>query len=138
MDKEHTKEIRKLQQEIKQLRIHGRIFPFEYKDKIFDLQMSFYPEGEEPKKIQNIKCSLCNLPNLKLRACTFCGEAACEVCCRSHRAYPAQIVIGDDVAVDGRLCRLCDRKFMMYVFQESQVEKVIEKKEDIKGLISVY
>jgi hypothetical protein len=95
--------------------------------------MSIFPEGEEPKKIQNVKCSLCNLPNLKLRACTFCSEPACEVCCRSYRSYPAQIVIGDDPRVEGRLCRLCDRKFMMWGYQENEVEKVIEKKEEIES-----
>jgi hypothetical protein len=31
--------------------VHGRAFPFDKKDKIFELQMSVFPDGEEPKKI---------------------------------------------------------------------------------------
>jgi len=89
VEKLHTKEIRKLQIEIKQIKIHGRSIPFDKNDKIFQLQMSIFADGDEPKKIQNVKCSLCNLANLKLKACTFCGEPACEVCCHSYRYYPA-------------------------------------------------
>ena len=138
VEKLYAKEIKRLNFESKQVKVHGKSYLFQPKDPIFFLQMSSLPEGEDQKKIQNRKCSLCNLPNLILKACNFCREPGCDVCCRSVRKYPAQQVFQDEEPQSGRLCRLCDRKFMMYVLQENEVEKVVEQNDIIKRLMSTY
>ena len=48
------------------------------------------------------------------------------------RPYPAQLrIIGDEEPEEGRICRLCDRKFMMGLYQDVVVEQVIQRQEDI-------
>jgi hypothetical protein len=44
----------------------------------------------------------------------------------------------NDQREEGRLCRLCDRKFMMYLYQENKVEPVLDRVEDIEGLLATY
>lgn len=38
----------------------------------------------------------------------------------------------------GLICRLCDRKFMMYLWQESAVDPVVELSGDIEAMVSEY
>jgi hypothetical protein len=77
------------------------------------------------------------MPNLELRCCHFCGESSCFVCCKSQRPFP-QAMAFNDQREEGRLCRLCDRKFMMYLYQENKVEPVLDRVEDIEGLLATY
>jgi len=39
---------------------------------------------------------------------------------------------------EGKLCRVCDRKFYMYIFQEQKVDRVTELKEDIEASVQTY
>lgn len=38
----------------------------------------------------------------------------------------------------GLICRLCDRKFMMYLWQEQAVDPVVELSGDIEAMVSEY
>ena len=62
--------------------------------------------GVKPLPDQSI-CNLCDLaPEVSVN-CQFCGNLFCDNCCYKKMRYPK----GLD---SGQICKICDRKFMMY------------------------
>ena len=80
-------QVKKLTQDSRQFYVHSQVFQFDYKDQVFTLSESVFAGREEPKKIKQ-KCHCCQLANLELRCCHFCGESSCFVCCKSQRTFP--------------------------------------------------
>lgn len=66
--------------------------------------------------------------------CHFCSKLACEICNRSKRSFPEQVV-GNDL---GKICVICDRKYLMENYQETKVKAVIDMVEDIEVQQSTY
>lgn len=87
LDKQHAKQVKKLTQDSRQFYVHSQVFLFDYKDQVFTLSESVFAGREEPKKLKQ-KCHCCQLANLELRCCHFCGESSCFVCCKSQRTFP--------------------------------------------------
>ena len=70
--------------------------------------------------------------------CQFCGVANCKDCCNKSRFYPKGKLDGNGEKPRGKICKLCDRKFLIrQVLLESQA-KLQQKKHSEEKLLADF
>lgn len=99
-------------EETRTVRYFTKTAVWDKEDPVFRLQDSVFA-GQEPPKAKRQNCEVCNTVH-ECKPCTFCSAKACEVCRRAKRPYPQQVELPEPL--EGRICSLCERKYMMYSY----------------------
>lgn len=103
-------------QQSRTFRFNETEFSFDEDDKIFFLS------GPNPAKNMVPKCTSCFEPFKDYKNviyCTFCSLSACKKCTKKTRLYPLAKPDPDidkkkrEEVTRGKICRLCDRKFLI-------------------------
>ena len=103
-------EIEALELELNHFNIGNRKFPIEENCPIFNLTGPFPPfQGEHPN------CSFCLEPVKKGKStsCQFCGYWFCGKCQTKERPFPRAQMDEEGKIPRGKICILCDRRFLV-------------------------
>lgn len=96
---------------IKQFRIGQQSYALVQEDPIFTCK------GPNKDKSKNPDCFSCKLVTFQKESqmvfCCFCGHANCKDCCNKSRFYPRAELDKNGEKPRGKICRLCDRKFLI-------------------------
>jgi len=118
-------EIEEIDEEIKsfkmnEFKIGNQNFIFNAEDPIFTCP------GEKKEKRELNDCGTCKIVSLTKKTmvfCQFCGDANCKDCCNKNRFYPRAKLDNNGDKPRGRICKLCDRKFLVRaILLESQAK----------------
>lgn len=90
---------------------------FDARDQIFQLTSPTTTQHPSPQ------CLCCDkdLGSKKPHYCHFCGNRACPQCMHKERMFP-----GDDSETPalGLICRICDRKYILYLRYQSFAREI--------------
>ena len=93
------------------MRIGSHQFELSNNDPIFQLT------GPTRKEIPTGSCVSCRNhvfeSNSEMLFCQFCGQSNCEKCFYKERMFPHGKINADGQKPRGKICKLCDRKFIM-------------------------
>jgi|DEB19_MinimDraft_2_1074335.scaffolds.fasta_scaffold234022_1 hypothetical protein len=86
----------------------------------------FAVAGAKKETRELADCGTCKIVSLTKKTmvfCQFCGDANCKDCCNKTRFYPKARLDGNGEKPRGKICKLCDRKFLIrQVLLESQAK----------------
>ena len=94
------------------IHVHGTAFAFDPSEVIFELEMKndtpCYDIIEE-----QTHCFACKEKLKKAAICEFCAMKYCNDCRMRSRAFPNSIMLENGEKICGKICKICDRKFLM-------------------------
>lgn len=137
-----------IENETYQINIGDQKVKFDVRDEIFTMN------GPNLKQITSTQCHSCEkeLPSKKPQYCQFCGHRACPNCMHKEQMFA-------DHSTSGIICKICDRKFILYhkykmyaqqislkdqLIQQNQLllneaeKECLEKTDVFKGLYAQY
>ena len=119
--------------------VYGTAFVFDPNDVIFELEM----RNETPcyELIgEQTQCFACKEKLKKKPAqCEFCAMIYCNDCRSRSRAFPNSINLGDGSKITGKICKICDRKFLFLQNEfKHQIQPMAHRDEDLHHLVQDY
>ena len=97
------------------MRISKNQFTTSDKDPIFFLSAPYR------KKTKLGACQSCNdyifEKDSQMHFCEFCGVSNCKNCFYKERMFPRARINADGMKLKGKICKLCDRKFIVRQMQ---------------------
>ena len=103
--------------------IYGTAYAFDPAEVIFELEMKNDTPCYEVKGVQN-NCFACKEKLKKPVNCEFCAMKYCSECRMRSRAFPNSITLENGEKIMGKICKICDRKFLMLEQYKKQVRKL--------------
>ncbi len=99
--------------QVKTIHIYGTPHAFDPDEVIFELEMKnntpCYDISEE-----QTTCFACKVALKKKEVtCDFCAMKYCNDCRMRSRAFPESITLENGEKIQGKICKICDRKFLM-------------------------
>lgn len=93
--------------------IYGQAHAFDPNEVIFELEMKNDTPCYEVKGLQT-DCFACK-DKLKKSSvcCEFCAMKYCSDCRQRSRPFPNSITLENGEKILGKICKICDRKFLM-------------------------
>ena len=104
---------------------------FDPNDEIFELQMA----NQEPlyiEKSDQMKCFSCRQPIKKAHKCEFCAMNNCGDCRVRRRVFPHSIELENGERMSGKICKVCDRKFLMIDYHSRKIQPLSKRDEDLR------
>jgi hypothetical protein len=93
------------------MRIGNNQFDLNDKDPIYFISK---PEKKQTKTKACVSCrDFIFSSDSQMRFCTFCGHSNCENCLYKNRVYPRSKIDENGLKPRGKICKLCDRKFLI-------------------------
>ena len=87
----------------------------------------FYLNGPNRKETKTGSCTTCRETvfesNAQMHFCQFCGNSNCENCLYKERMFPRGKINADGQKPRGKICKLCDRKFLV---RQMQLDTAVE------------
>ena len=109
--RKQSKEQRKTMEEVKTIMIFGTAHQFDPNEVIFELEMLNHTPCYDSHEDQQ-KCFACKSTLKKPLKCEFCAMSYCQECRLRSRAFPCSIELENGEKITGKICKICDRKFM--------------------------
>ena len=72
-------------------------------------------------KQDTMQCFSCETPIKKVLRCEFCAMKTCADCRMRRRKFPEAIELENGETITGRICKVCDRKFLMLEYYNNKV-----------------
>lgn len=92
--------------------VFGVNHAFDPDEVIFELEMKNDTPCYELKSDQST-CFACKTALKKALQCEFCAMIYCPDCRLRSRPFPESIELENGEKIYGKICKICDRKFMM-------------------------
>ena len=106
-----TNRLESLRGNDKLMRIGANQYDLNDKDPIY------FTTGPTKKKTKTGACVSCRdyvfQSDNQMHFCQFCGNSNCENCCYKERMYPRSRINAEGSKPRGKICKLCDRKFLI-------------------------
>ena len=121
----------------KKVYVHGIAHPFDPNDEIFELQMI----NQDPLYIlkeDSMHCFSCEQPIKKLLRCEFCAMKSCSDCRLRRRPFPQSIKLENGECITGKICKVCDRKFLMLEYYNNRIRPLSKRDEDLRHAVQSY
>ena len=83
-------------------------------------------------------CFACKEKLKKAVVCEFCAMKYCSDCRMRSRAFPNSIVLENGEKILGKICKICDRKFLMLDRYKKQVMPMANRDEDLRHFVQSY
>ena len=101
-----------------------------HKFQLNDKDPIFLLNGPNSKRINTEFCVSCvdhifENDNDERQYCQFCGQNNCEECLYKERMYPRGRIDADGQKPRGKICKLCDRKFLIREIQLDTSMKIV-------------
>lgn len=85
-----------------------------------------------------MQCFSCEQPIKKVIRCEFCAMKTCADCRLRRRQFPESIELDNGEMITGRICKVCDRKFLMQEFYNNKVQPLSKRNEDLRHAVQSY
>ena len=92
--------------------VYGTPHAFDPDEVIFELEMKNDTPCYELKGEQT-HCFCCKDLLKKAYVCEFCAMKYCNPCRLRSRNFPNSITLENGEKINGKICKICDRKFLM-------------------------
>ena len=125
------------------IKIQGATHKFDPNDEIFDLAMTNY-EPLHKKESNKTDCYACEQPyrSRKLHkdsvTCEFCAMDVCYDCATRKRQFPESIELENGDYLYGKICKVCDRKFLMLEYYNEKIKPVYCGEANLRHLVQKY
>ena len=106
--------------------------------------MTNFEPLHELKEFLEQNCYACELPfkARKLRkdivSCEFCAMQICFDCGTRRRQFPESIELENGEFLYGKICKICDRKFLMLEYYNEKIKPVYCGEADLRHLVQKY
>jgi len=87
---------------------------------------------------EQTNCFACNTKLKKAVQCEFCAMKYCADCRLRSRAFPQSITLSNGEKIMGKICKICDRKFLMLDQYQRQVMPMHSRDADLAHLVESY
>ena len=125
--------------------VHGAQHKFDPHDDIFFLTMTNYDPLFKVKEDFEANCYSCEIPFKKgsalkkdIQVCEFCAMQVCKDCNTRRRQFPKSIELENGSLLYGKICRVCDRKFLMLNFYNKKIKPVYCGEADLRMTVQKY
>ena len=116
----------------KLMRIGKNQFEISEKDPIF------YLNGPLRKETRTGACTSCRdfvfESNSQMLFCQFCGNSNCAACLYKERMFPRGRINADGQKPKGKICKLCDHKFIVRQMNLETAMVVNKSKQEVRKL----
>ena len=112
MQKRLARDQRSKMKQVMTICVFGTPHAFDPDEVIFELEM----ENDTPCYEfigEQTHCFCCKEKLKKTVQCQFCAMKYCPDCRMRQRAFPNSIVLDNGEKLLGKICKICDRKFLM-------------------------
>lgn len=115
--------------------IYGQAHAFDPNEVIFELEMKNDTPCYEVKGLQT-DCFACK-DKLKKSSvcCEFCAMKYCSDCRQRSRPFPNSITLENGEKILGKICKICDRKFLMLQQYKKLVLPMANRDEDLRHMV---
>ena len=107
-----SREQRSKMKQVMTICVFGTPHAFDPNEVIFELEMKNNTPCYEIMDEQT-DCFSCKEKLKKAVACEFCAMLYCNNCRMRSRAFPSSIELENGDKITGKICKICDRKFLM-------------------------
>ena len=83
-------------------------------------------------------CFACKDKLKKPVQCEFCAMLYCNDCRQRSRAFPSSIELENGDRITGKICKICDRKFLMLEQYKRRVMPMAHRDEDLRHFVQSY
>ena len=117
---------------------------FDPNDEIFELAMTNYEPLHKCKEGLEADCYACEQPcrSRKLHKdmvkCEFCAMHVCYECATRKRQFPESIELENGDFLYGKICKVCDRKFLMLTYYNEKIKPVYCGEANLRHLVQKY
>ena len=87
---------------------------------------------------EQTNCFCCKDLLKKVFVCEFCAMKYCHECRLRTRDFPNSIVLENGEKINGKICKICDRKFLMLAQYKKQIMPMENRDEDLRHLVQSY
>ena len=116
----------------KLMKIGNNQFEMSDKDPIYFLTG---PNKKQTKTTACVSCRDFQFKNEKqMHYCQFCGKSNCENCMYKERMFPRGRIDADGKKPLGKICKVCDRKFLMRIMTLENAVAMQKTKQQVKTL----
>ena len=119
------------------IHVFGKAHKFDPDEVIFELEM----KNDTPcydLNAEQTHCFSCDTVLKKSVQCEFCAMKYCADCRTRSRAFPQSITLENGDKINGKICKICDRKFLMLDQYRRQMMPMVNRDEDLRHLIEGY
>ena len=117
--------------------VFGTAHAFDPDEVIFELEMkNDTPCYDLIQKQTN--CFCCQSKFKKPVTCEFCAMKYCADCRSRQREFPHSIELENGEKLNGKICKICDRKFLMLDQYKRLMMPSLNRDEDLAHLIESY
>ena len=120
--------------EIKTICVFGTSHAFDPNEVIFELEMANDTPCYEIRNEQT-QCFACKGKLKKSVKCEFCAMLYCPDCRIRSRAFPNSIEFENGDKITGKICKICDRKFLMLDQYKRRVMPMANRDEDLRHTV---
>lgn len=103
-----------------------------------DTDPIFFLNGPGRKETRTGACVSCRdfvfESNSQMRFCSFCGNSNCANCLYKERMYPRGRINADGQKPKGKICKLCDRKFLVRQMQLETAMTISKSKQEVRRM----
>ena len=132
-----TRDQRNKMKEVMTIYVHGTAYAFDPNEVIFELEMKNDTPCYEIIDEQT-HCFACKEKLKKVTACEFCAMKYCPDCRLRQRAFPNSIILESGEKITGKICKICDRKFLMLDQYKNQVLPNENRDEELRHIVQAY
>ena len=106
--------------------------------------MTNYEQLYELKEGLETYCYACEMPFRKRKVhkdvvtCEFCAMQICYDCALRKRKFPESIELENGDYLYGKICMVCDRKFLMLEYYNKKIKPVYCGEADLRHLVQKY
>ena len=117
--------------------VYGTPHAFDPDEVIFELEMKNDTPCYELNAEQT-HCFCCKDLLKKIYVCEFCAMKYCHDCRLRSRSFPNSIQLENGEKINGKICKICDRKFLMLAQYKRQIMPMQNIDEDLRHLVQGY
>lgn len=116
------------------IKVFGKTFTFDPNEVIFELEMrNEQPCYEIESQIPNC-CFACKERYKKAVTCEFCAMRFCNDCCMRLRTFPKSIKLENGQKLIGKICKICDRKFLMLQQYKKKIKPMENRDNEMRHI----
>ena len=128
---------RKKLKQVMTICIFGVAHAFDPDEIIFDLEMKNDTPNYDLTEAQT-NCFACQIVLKKPVQCEFCAMKYCSECRTRSRAFPRSIQLDNGEKIMGKICKICDRKFLMLEKYKNEMMPNGNRNEDLRHQVQSF
>ena len=120
------------------IQVFGTTFTFDPNEVIFELEMRNEQPCYEIDSLQPYSCFACKERYKKPVTCEFCAMKFCNDCCVRFRTFPNSIKLENGSKILGKICKICDRKFLMLKQYKKKIKPMENRDDEMRHIVQAY